>query len=110
MKSSDFLNKKQAETEFYKQVGSTIRHYRLLNNITLDELGFILGVSRVAINTIELGKQRLPLHLYRAVESFLHIPNLTIEFTHGIKTVKDLIKYQRDIAISKIEKSHERFQ
>lgn len=58
---------KEKEIEFYHAVGMVIKQLRNKAGITQDDLAGLIGISRVALNSIEKGKQRLPLHKLGAV-------------------------------------------
>jgi transcriptional regulator with XRE-family HTH domain len=104
MKENEWIVKKEQEFEFYKQVGLNIRKFRKLAGFTQDDLAFMMSISRVSVNNIELGKQRLPSHLISAIcglfKVYIHeiIPN----YNYGIKSGNDLFEHKKNIAFEKL--------
>lgn len=54
---------KEQQTVFYEAIGEKIKEARKLRNLNQDVLADRLGISRVSLGNIELGKQRVPLHV-----------------------------------------------
>jgi transcriptional regulator with XRE-family HTH domain len=69
----DFAIKKQKDGVFYSIIGGNIIKGRNNKNITQEQLGSRLGISRVSVGNIESGKQRLPVHLMHQVANALNI-------------------------------------
>ena len=92
MENSEFAIRKEYETIFYRQIGDIIRMHRRKSNLTQDDLGFLLNISRVSINNIELGKQRLPLHIISYVCEVLEINLLKFipKYSYGMRTISEL--------------------
>lgn len=53
--------------EFYKEIGSRIRYYREKKNMTQDELGSKLGVTKNAVYSWEVGKCKLHLETAKKI-------------------------------------------
>jgi transcriptional regulator with XRE-family HTH domain len=48
---------------FYEQFGSRVRQARRLAGIKQEELGRRVGLNRSSISNVEIGRQRVPLHM-----------------------------------------------
>lgn len=62
------------KTWFYEEVGRRIKAHRKNIKETQEALADALQLSRVSINNIESGKQRLPMHILNDVAYLLNIP------------------------------------
>lgn len=104
MEDSEFSKEKHEQALFYKAVGSKIKGQRVEMRLTQEDLGYVFNISRVSINNIETGKQRLPLHLLVAIAEFLFIPlpELVPKYSYKIKTRKELKEHKIKIATDKI--------
>jgi DNA-binding XRE family transcriptional regulator len=93
---------KEKENIFYQKVGENIRMLRKSLKITQDDLAFLLDYSRVAINNIEAGKQRLPMHLIVSMCNVLNcqLSDLIPYYKHTDKQVSDLFE-ERVILVKK---------
>ncbi len=93
------------EQNFYQLVGANIRQFRKEAGLTQDDLAYLLNVSRVSINNIELGKQRLPVHLISAIGNLfkVYIHEIIPFYDKGVKTMADLYEHKKAIAISKLD-------
>lgn len=93
------------EFNFYQLVGANIRDFRKKAGLTQDDLGYVLNISRVSVNNIELGKQRLPVHLISAIgnlfKAYMH--EIIPFYDKGIKTMNDLYEHKKAIAIAKLD-------
>jgi transcriptional regulator with XRE-family HTH domain len=50
--------------KFYQNMGKAVHDLRKAKNLTQEEFGQMFGMSRVAVNCIEQGKQRLSVYHY----------------------------------------------
>lgn len=60
--------------DFYREVGSRIRQHRSERPLTQQELAERVGLSRAAIANIELGRQRIALHMLLRFADALGVP------------------------------------
>jgi ribosome-binding protein aMBF1 (putative translation factor) len=62
---------KNPKKELYKEVGSRIRLFRRSTGMSQEELGQLLGLSRLAVTGYETGRIRIPIPaLYRIADIF----------------------------------------
>lgn len=89
---------------YYTKVGRLIKEHRVKLLLTQEDLGYLFGMDRVSINTIEAGRQRLPLHMVTTVSVFLNIDLKEILPTHdyNVKDFGDLRKLKITKAVEKI--------
>lgn len=105
MQNDKFLLQKEEQTKFYKHVGKQIKRQRSALFLTQDDLAFVFNMSRVSITNIETGKQRLPLHILKAISDFLFIPlaQLVPNYDFGFKTRSELKDQKIKLAMNKID-------
>lgn len=53
--------------EFYLNIGKAVNEIRKSKNLTQEEFGDLFNISRVAVNCIEQGKQRLSVYHYAVI-------------------------------------------
>lgn len=102
--TGDVLFKMQNELKFYQCVGSNIRKFRIGAGLTQEDLAFILNISRVSVNNIELGKQRLPLHLIASICGLFkaRMHEIIPPYDYKVKSMIDLFEHKKQIEIDKI--------
>lgn len=97
-----YLEKIENEFEFYKTVGGNIRAFRKKAGFTQEDLAYMLNISRVSVNNIELGKQRLPLHMVSAIgrlfKAYMYY-EIIPAYQYGVKSPLQLFEYKKDLAI-----------
>ncbi|UHA73269.1 helix-turn-helix domain-containing protein [Paenibacillus sp. 481] len=62
------------EQEIYVFVGYKIREWRSIKNLTQEQLGEKLNMSRPSISNIEAGRHHISLHLLFRLAYILEIP------------------------------------
>jgi transcriptional regulator with XRE-family HTH domain len=60
--------------DFYKEVGQRIRAARMNAKITQADLADLIGLTRTSVTNLEAGRQRMPLHLFAAIERAVSAP------------------------------------
>jgi transcriptional regulator with XRE-family HTH domain len=85
---------KQKEAIFYQAIGYNIRLARKQLRLTQKDLAFLTGLSRVSINNIENGKQRLPAHWISPICKLLgkNINDVIPIFEGEVKTLSELME------------------
>ncbi len=51
------------QSEFYRQIGDSIRKYRTRRKLSQDALAQLVGLTRTSLTNIENGRQHPPLHI-----------------------------------------------
>lgn len=65
--------RKRQITTLYQSIGINVKRIRDANNLTQEEFGYLFGISRVAVNCIEQGKQRLSVYDYAQITHHFNI-------------------------------------
>lgn len=106
MKSdSEFAIKKEHESEYYQKMGKLIRELRVSAGLTQEDLAYLMGFTRVSINTIENGKQRLPLHGFGVLATIFNT-ELLVEPYPSAKTLEDLRALKKEQALQKLSEKY----
>lgn len=64
---SKYYQGKEHIDDFYKKIGENISTVRKSTGLTQESFAEMIGISRVALNCIELGKQRLSVYHYAVI-------------------------------------------
>lgn len=98
------------QDEFYKRIVHNLSEIRKHNKLTQEEFGELFGMSRVAVNCIEQGKQRLSVYHYAIIcQHFkVHLCSLSIQSLPVIpfksKLEKSIDKYKQEVFASGLTK------
>ena len=90
------------ERQYYEALGREIKTLRAAHNLTQDDLAFMLGISRVSLAMIEVGKQKMPLHIYGM---FCKVFNsvFMVQSFDPVHTKAELMERIRQNALAKLE-------
>jgi transcriptional regulator with XRE-family HTH domain len=80
-------------SEIYQYLGKRIKHYREQQNITQEQLGIALGLSRTSVTNIEAGRQRFNVELAYKIAETLDV-NIGLLFPDAIPQSQDELKEQ----------------
>lgn len=64
------------QTEFYRQLGESIRKFRKKRHLSQDALARLVGLTRTSLTNIENGRQHPPLHTLTEI-----VEQLRVEFS-----------------------------
>jgi transcriptional regulator with XRE-family HTH domain len=80
-------------SEIYQYLGKRVKHYREQQNVTQEQLGIALGLSRTSITNIEAGRQRFNVELAYKIAETLDV-NIGLLFPDAIPQSQDELKEQ----------------
>lgn len=66
------------KVEIKKKFGLNVRRYRLIRNISQEELGELTGLHRTYISSVERGKQNISLENIYLISSALNVKISTL--------------------------------
>lgn len=98
----------QQQFDFYFSLGNKIRKSRKEAGFTQEDLAFMMNISRVSVNNIEMGKQRLPVHLISSIAELfkISIHELIPNYNHNIKSCQELFEHKKKAAIEKFDEKY----
>ncbi len=99
------LPKKQDKlNRFYFELGSNIKKYREKAGLSMEQLGFEMGISKGDIHTIEKGKNITILTLLK-ISIILEVPLINfVDYKHHL-TISDIDELVKTKKVLKIKKS-----
>jgi transcriptional regulator with XRE-family HTH domain len=64
----------QVVDTFYEEFGARVRRARQQAGVSQEQLGHLVGLNRSSISNVEIGRQRVPLHMLMEFANALEVP------------------------------------